>query len=268
MPFNNAIRMPPEFSQTELRVVNADVQIDATPSGINDFRRASLLWFGGIMWISIVPMTLADVPLARWIHNFSWPAWSLKILDLMNFYGTAGGLTTIVLVLFFILRRRRWTIPRVAALAAGGGAVATIAKLFVLRPRPNALPINSSAYEYAWVWSFDPTLSRVASFEPAMRAFPSATLAMATALTVGLWAVVPRLRWIGLVCCLGTMLQRLQCNAHFASDLLGSAAVGLWWAYICFHPKLMGGIFDRLEDDSSTKLKNHQNEDELYSRAA
>lgn len=222
--------------------------IDSGDRQIADFRRTTLLWFGLILAVAIVPTTLTDVPLARWIDDYAWPSWVVRLLDATRFYGTVGGLAVILLFLGFILRRRRWTIPRIASMAAGGGAVATIAKLFVLRPRPNALPIDSSAYDYAWIWSFDPTLSRVASFEPAMRAFPSATLAMATALTAGLWVVVPRLRWVGLICCLGTMLHRLQCNAHFVSDLLGSAAIGLWWAYICFHPKLMGGLFDRFED--------------------
>lgn len=254
--------MSPKSAPSKFRIVKPDAEIDTTAGQINDFRRASLLWFGGIMWLAIVPMTLVDVPVARWIHNVDWPRWVLQILEMTAFYGTAGGLAVIVVLLGFILRRGRWTIPRLASLAAGGGAVATIAKLFVLRPRPNSVPINSSAYEYAWVWSLDPTLSRVASFEPAMRAFPSATLAMATALTVGLWAVVPRLRWIGLVCCLGTMLQRLQCNAHFASDLLGSAGIGLWWAYICFHPKLMGGLFDRFEDDRASHPREQETRQE------
>ena len=215
---------------------------------LEDFRRPSLLWSAGILMLGVVPATLMDVPLARWIHRHPAPRWLDATLDILAFYGTPGGLAIVVVVLTLFLRRRRWTAPRLATLAAGGGAAATAAKLFVLRPRPNALPITSSAYDYAWIWSFDPTLSRVASFEPAMRAFPSSTLAMAAALTVGLWAVVPRLRWIGLVCCLGTMAHRLHNNAHFASDLFGSIAVGMTWAWLCFHPRLLGGVFDRLEE--------------------
>ena len=43
------------------------------------------------------------------------------------------------------------------------------------------------------------------------------------------------------------MLQRMYCGSHFLSDLFGSAAVGLGWCYICYHPKLIGNVFDKME---------------------
>jgi membrane-associated phospholipid phosphatase len=137
-----------------------------------------------------------------------------------------------------------------AVLAMGGGAVATITKMFVLRQRPNSIPnLDILGHDYAWNWSFDWTLQYVAYFDASTRAFPSAYLATATALTVGLCVVFPRGRWLFVTLCLSTMIQRMYCGSHFISDLFGSASVGLFWAYVCNHPSLLGNLFDKVEPE-------------------
>ena len=55
--------------------------------------------------------------------------------------------------------------------------------------------------------------------------------------------------------CAGTMFQRLYCGAHFLSDLFGSAAVGLGWSYVCYHPRLMGTLFDKMEPEKSPRRR-------------
>jgi membrane-associated phospholipid phosphatase len=143
----------------------------------------------------------------------------------------------------------------------GGGAVATLAKMFVLRPRPNSLNLDVVTYDYAWIWSFDWTLSHVATYDASTRAFPSAYLATATALTVGLWVVLPRGRWLFAALCAGTMFQRLYCGAHFTSDLFGSTAVGLGWAYVCYHPSLMGNLFDKMEPERTPRRSRWEDQE-------
>ncbi len=171
------------------------------------------------------------------------------MLDFSVVYAHGSGIFLILVGVILLAPACRWHVPRLATLAMGGGAVATLAKMFVLRPRPNTLNLDASTYDYAWIWSFDWTLSQVATFDASTRAFPSAYLATATALTVGLWVVLPRGRWIFVALCAGTMFQRLYCGAHFLSDLFGSAAVGLGWAYVCYHPRLMGTLFDKMEPE-------------------
>lgn len=217
------------------------------------FRRMSLLWMAGIT-LSLVPVaTLVDVPIARWFRADPLPPIVRSGLEATANYGDALGVLMVIAAVAIFSRRRRWSVPRLATLAGGGGAVATLAKMFVLRPRPNALPIESSTYDYAWIWSFDWTLSKVVNFDPSTRAFPSASVATAAALTVGLWVITPRFRYVGLGLCVATMLQRLACGAHFISDLFGSTVIGLTWAFTCFHPRLMGTIFDRMEYDARRK---------------
>lgn len=213
------------------------------------FRMTSLLWMAGISLLLVPMATLADVPVAHWFSQDPLPREIGDMLDLSLFYAHGSGIFMILVGVILLAPKCRWHVPRLATLALGSGAVATLVKTFVLRPRPNTMNLDVATHEYAWLWSFDPTLSQVATFDASTRAFPSAYLATATALTVGLWAVLPRGRWLFVALCASTMLQRLYCGAHFLSDLFGSAAVGLGWSYVCCHPRLMGNLFDKMEPE-------------------
>ncbi len=226
-----------------------------------NFRIASLLWMAGIAILLVPMITLVDVPIARWFSHDPLPREVGDALDLSILYAHGTGIFLILVGIILLAPRRRWHVPRLAALAMGGGAVATITKMFVLRPRPNSLNLDIATYDYAWIWSFDWTLQHVAHFDASTRAFPSAYLATATALTVGLWVVLPRGRWMFVALCLATMVQRLYCGAHFMSDLFGSAAVGLFWAYVCHHPNLLGTLFDKMEPEKSPRRRRWANQD-------
>lgn len=219
----------------------------------SNFRMASLLWMAGITLLLVPMATLIDIPVAKWFANDSFNREVGDTLELARIYAHGSGVFLILLGIGLLSPKSRWHIPRLATLALGGGAVATLAKMFVLRPRPNTLNLDAVYFDHAWIWSFDWTLSKVATFDPSTRAFPSADVATATALTFGLWVLIPRGRIIFVALCVGTMLQRLYCSAHFLSDLFGSAAVGLAWAYVCFHPKLIGSTFDKMEVDSQPR---------------
>jgi hypothetical protein len=111
------------------------------------FRRISLLWMAGIM-LTMVPMaTLIDVPVARWFLHHPLPGIVRTTLEGFAQYGDALGVALVVTTILLLSKNRRWSVPRLATMAGGAGAVATIAKMFILRPRPNALPIESSAYD-------------------------------------------------------------------------------------------------------------------------
>lgn len=211
------------------------------------FHLAALLWLSVISLLLVPMATLLDIPIARWCQEDALPQEVSKMLDLSLIYAHGSGIFLILVAIMMMAPTKRWKMPRLATLALGSGAVATLVKMFVLRPRPNSLKLDLATNEHAWIWSFDWTLARIAEYDAGMRAFPSGYLATATALTVGLWTVVPRGRPLFLAFCIGTMLQRMYCGSHFLSDLFGSAAVGLGWCYICYHPKLIGNVFDKME---------------------
>tara|TARA_R110002049_G_scaffold2750_2_gene21636 strand:- start:488238 stop:489041 length:804 start_codon:yes stop_codon:yes gene_type:complete len=216
---------------------------------------------GALMWLAVIAMlmvplvTLIDIPIARWFHDDPFPREVGSMLDLMLFFSHGTGILLILVGILMLAPRRRWHVPRLATLAMGSGAVATITKMFVLRPRPHVLNLDIATYDLAMLWKFDWQLEQVASFTASTRAFPSGSTATATALAVGLWVVLPRGRFLFAALCLGTFMQRLYCGAHFLSDLFGGTALGLMWAYTCFHPRLLGSIFDKMEPESSSRIK-------------
>lgn len=222
------------------------------------FHLAALLWLSVISLLLVPMATLLDIPIARWCKDDVLPQEVGKMLDLSLIYAHGSGIFLILVAILMMAPTKRWKMPRLATLALGSGAVATLVKMFVLRPRPNSLRLDLATNEHAWIWSFDWTLSRIAEYDAGMRAFPSGYLATATALTVGLWIVVPRGRPLFLAFCIGTMLQRMYCGSHFLSDLFGSAAVGLSWCYICYHPKLFGNVFDKMEAVQQPKRRTAQ----------
>jgi len=224
------------------------------------FRLTRLLWLAGISLLFVPIATLIDVPIARWFASDPLSKELSETLGHTAVYAHGFGVFLALVSIVLLSPERRWQVPRLATLALGAGAVATLAKLFILRPRPSSpyMNLSSSNQESAWAWSFDWSLSQVANFDASTRAFPSANVATATALTVGLIVLLPRGRWLFLALCAGAMIQRLNSGGHFLSDLFGSAAVGLAWAYVCHHPALMGSIFDKMEPETPGRRRHWQ----------
>ncbi|TWT79252.1 PAP2 superfamily protein [Planctomycetes bacterium CA13] len=217
------------------------------------FRTTSLMWISGIALLSVPMLTLVDVSVGRWFARVKLPREIDELLDLTSFFSHGMGIFLILLCILLMAPRSRRYISRLAVLAMGAGAVATIVKMFVLRERPGTFNLELASYDIAWRWVFDWSLDRVAAFDSSTRAFPSGNMATATAFAVGLWAVLPRGRWIFSIFLVGVMLQRMFSGAHYLSDVCGGAAFGLSWAYVCFHPKFLGGIFDRMESERKPK---------------
>lgn len=218
-------------------------------AGENGMRINVLLLLAGMLMLAVPMVTLIDISVARWFASDPLPREIGNGLELMRVFSHGTGIMLVLFGIFLMAPGCRWHLPRLATLAVGAGAIATLAKMFILRPRPTGLNLDVASIDFAWLWAFDWSLSQVATFDASTRAFPSGNMATATALTVGLWIILPRGRWLFATICLGTVLQRLACSAHFPSDILGGAAFGLGWAYVCLHPKLLGNLFDKMQPD-------------------
>jgi membrane-associated phospholipid phosphatase len=222
------------------------------------YRTGTLLWLAGIAILSVPMVTLIDVPIARWFESEPLSTKFGDALDLMQLFSHGWGICMVLLAIALMAPQHRWYVPRLAVMAMGGGAIATIAKMFILRPRPNGLNLELASYDSAWLWAFDWNLQQVAAFDASTRAFPSGNMATAVALSVGLWVLLPRGRWLFALVCLGAMLQRMYTGSHFLSDLFGGTAFGLIWAYACLHPRLLGSLFDKLEPEKDALLSQQQ----------
>jgi len=210
-------------------------------------RPGLLLWAVVFAAFSVPLATLADIPLARWFHEDPLPGDFVRTLDLIRFYSHGSGVFFIFLSLLMLAPERRALLPRLVTMVIGASAVATVLKMFVLRLRPSQINLDLATIETAWWWRFDWTLDHVAMFDASARSFPSGNMATALALTIGLCLAVPRGRWLFVLFCGLTVMQRMQSESHFFSDVVGGAVAGLLWSYICIHPKLFGSLFDKME---------------------
>lgn len=210
------------------------------------YRPVTLVYMAAIMAMMVPLLTLVDASVAAFFDSTPLPRDLVSALELSLIFSHGTGVFLVLMTIMLLAPRMRWQVPRLAALALGGGAVATITKWFVLRPRPNSLDLVYFGNDSAWLWAFDWDLSEIAAFDASTRAFPSANVVTATALTIGLWIVLPRGRILFAMIWIGVLLERLHAGAHFLSDACGGIAIGLLWSFVCYHPTLMGTLFDRM----------------------
>lgn len=232
---------PPAARALPLPLVNRTLSLDVQK------RPGLLLWAMVFAAFSVPLATLVDIPLARWFQDEPFPGDFVRTLDLIRFYAHGSGVFFIFLSLFLLAPERRSLLPRLVTMAAGASAVATIGKMFVLRLRPSQINLDLATVETAWWWRFDWTLEHVAMFDASSRSFPSGNMATAIALTIGLCLATPRGRWLFVMFCGLTVLQRMESGSHFFSDVIGGAVAGLLWSYVCIHPKFFGSLFDKME---------------------
>ncbi|PHQ36474.1 phosphatase PAP2 family protein [Rhodopirellula bahusiensis] len=222
------------------------IKSSTTNDAITLYRPVTLLYMAAMTMMLVPMMTLVDVNIASYFRTAPLPAELDSALELSLVLSHGYGVFVILLAILLMAPKRRWHLPRLATLAMGGGAIATIAKMFVIRPRPSNLNLNHAGHDSAWLWAFDWDLSEVASFDAAMRAFPSGHVVTATAMLIGLWVVVPRGRFLFAMVWMGVLINRVNTSSHFASDVCGGVAFGLFWSYVCFHPRLLGNLFDKM----------------------
>ncbi len=147
-------------------------------------RPGLILWAAFLAILSVPVLTLIDIPVAHWFSDDPFSTDFSDAVELTRGYAHGSGIFFIFLTVFLLAPERRWLIPRVAIMTCGSGAIATIMKMFVLRPKPSQINLDFANLDTAWLWRFDWTLDQVANFDARTRAFPSGNMATAMALTI------------------------------------------------------------------------------------
>ncbi|QDS91787.1 PAP2 superfamily protein [Roseimaritima multifibrata] len=234
---------------TNLRLYREPTSDIATPA------MRVVLWSSFIALMLVPVVTLVDLPIARWFASDPLATEVGKAVQLSEVYSHGIGVLFTVVAILTIAPQHRWCMPRLITMALGASAIATVVKMFVLRPRPSQINLNLASNDAAWLWSFDWTLDHVAAFDAGTRAFPSGDVATAIALTLALSMLIPRGRYLFVTFAIMTMMQRMQSGAHFFSDVIGGMGLGLFWCYICLHPRLLGALFQHMEPTQRRRKK-------------
>lgn len=191
-----------------------------------------------LRWVAPLAVSLAvaavaalavDMPLARWCYQGRIPNLLRELFDLCEVFGHGIGVALIAISLYVLDRPRRWAAVRVLAGAWSAGVGANLLKLLVVRPRPrDFLPLFPASNVWATFQGWLPGLR----LEFHAASFPSAHVATSVGLAMVLAALYPQGRWWFALLAVCVAMQRLDSSAHYLSDTLAGALVGLAVGYV------------------------------------
>lgn len=200
-----------------------------------------------LCWLALLLVLLAAVALSidvsaakRWKrYPQKGVAYSAAILS--EGFGHGLGVAWILLTIATLDPHNRRKVAPLAVLAFGSGLFANVFKLAVQRWRPLHFRGSDSVWDTFAGWPIaGASYSSLERLGKEIQSFPSAHVATATGLAIGLTMIYPRGRWLFISGAILAALQRQAVRAHFTSDTLAGAAVGCLWGAIWLHPRLLG----------------------------
>jgi membrane-associated phospholipid phosphatase len=165
-----------------------------------------------------------------------------ELLEMSETFGHGVGVAMLALAVYALDPRRRWAIPRLLILAYGAGLAANLGKMVIARTRPPAFDLVASD-----VWQTFEGWFPLGAGGSLHQSFPSAHTATAVAFALILSCLYPHARWLFVSLAALVATQRLQCGAHFLSDICGGAAAGWLFTAGSFHCAPFCRLMDRLE---------------------
>ncbi|HEV3004194.1 MAG TPA: phosphatase PAP2 family protein [Pirellulales bacterium] len=148
-----------------------------------------------------------------------------EALEMSETFGHGVGVAMLVLAVYVLDRRRRWAIPRLLLLTYGAGLAANLAKMVIARTRPSGFDLNAGD-----VWQTFEAWFRFGAGGSLHQSFPSAHTTTAVVFAVLLSCLYPHARRLFVALAVLVAAQRLQCGAHYLSDICSGAAIG--WLFV------------------------------------
>ncbi len=122
---------------------------------------------------------------------------------------------------------------RMIAAACAGGIMVDIIKAVVDRVRPRAADLSALGSSLA---TFGTTAATGVTSHSDVNSFPSGHAAMAAGLAATLSWKYPRATWLFVALAIAAAAQRIATSAHYPSDVLMGAALGLVGAAVVLEP--------------------------------
>ncbi|MCH2178667.1 MAG: phosphatase PAP2 family protein [Mariniblastus sp.] len=190
-----------------------------------------------------------DVNISQSISAGFLPGDIRRIIHLSEIFAHGFGVLMILISLWVVFPDKRKFVPRIAMLAGLSGLTAQCIKLFLVRQRPGDFVDRWELATSTWSGLIqDSSLNMTNKFQ----SFPSGHTATAVGLAIGLTYVFPRGKYLFAVLAVMASLQRIVSNAHWTSDVLSGAAVGLIVSGLLMQNFGLGRFCNRLEDKRPT----------------
>ncbi len=196
----------------------------------------------GLLGLGVCALAI-DLPVSAYCHGGNAPGLVRQIVESGETFGHAMGVLFVLSAIAVLDPDRRKLLPRLATCSWIGGLVANVVKMSIARTRPHRFDLESTTDALA---TFDRWLPLWTSGH-GDRSFPSAHTTSAFGLAIGLAAVYPRGRVFFVVLAAACGLQRVECGAHYVSDVFCGAALGWAWASLCLERSPLARFFDSLE---------------------
>ena len=190
-----------------------------------------------------VPALFLDLPMANWIASGGmshWPGGIKKLIELSEVFAKGESVAVILLAAIVLDPRGVRLLPRLIGASGGAGLLADLIKLGIARQRPRIADLNGAVGE-----TFQPWTAALRASD--LQSFPSAHAATTVGLALGLSYFFPRGCWLFAALALLACLQRIECQAHFPSDVLCGAAIGALVGTICTQNQFLGRWFARCD---------------------
>ncbi|HEV7281506.1 MAG TPA: phosphatase PAP2 family protein [Pirellulaceae bacterium] len=197
---------------------------------------------------------LADLAVVGWFPKGDakspFPGDVRRIVRLAEAYAHGSGILLVGTAILVADRRRVSPVLAGWAFSFGAGALANVVKLVIARKRPLAL----EGAETIWQTFLGPGMalgwaeSDLAGHP--IQSFPSGHAAAAAGWTVALALMFPRAKWIFVLLAALACAQRIECGAHYLSDVLFGSGIGLGFAGLLltlpvFRRAFVGGTGER-----------------------
>ena len=181
-----------------------------------------------------------DMSLARWAFVKGLPGDLKHIVQFAETFAHGSGVFLILLAAMALDPRSWRVLPRLALGAYGAGLLADILKIVLARRRPNASDVmNTEVWDsflgfFAWrnAQTWQEALSRD------IQSFPSGHAATAAGLACALSRLYPRATWFFVILTVLACFQRIAYQAHYLSDVLAGAAIGLLFNLLLELPRV------------------------------
>jgi membrane-associated phospholipid phosphatase len=181
-----------------------------------------------------------DLGIAQWCLASNCPNPLAKWLTLCEIFAHGLGVIAILAAVAVLDPARRLHLPRLMVASLGTGLVANACKLVLARVRPHSYSFEGGVADTFYQW-----LPWLTGSE--YQGFPSAHMATAAGLAMGLSWLYPRGRVLFLLLAISAGGQRIVSGDHFASDVVWGAALGCFCATGLFDGGLLAPAFTRFE---------------------
>ncbi len=189
-----------------------------------------------------------DFILSDWLSLEYLPGDLARCIELSEFFAHGFGIAVILITAWLLDPASRGRLRRVVAAMILTTMVIHVIKFSVVRVRPVELRDRGMVVQSSFLLADDADeQSRIRDewIDTALQSFPSGHSGAAAALAVGLAFLYPRGRWWFLILANLACFQRVAVFAHWPSDVLVGAGIGVAIGYLVMSYQSAGKSLNR-----------------------